>query len=128
MNRYAYSLGYFPSAPVIPTSIAAPEESDQLGPFEALVDTGADGTFVPLTLLEQLEVPVAYTTNARSHFGDKPIRVAMFTVDLILFNTLRLPSIDVVGDQWGEGIILGRNVLNLLKIQLDGPLQALKVE
>ena len=42
-------------------------------------------------------------------------------VDFILFDTIRLPDIEVVADDWGSNIIIGRNVLNKLHIQLDGP-------
>jgi len=41
-------------------------------------------------------------------------------VDLEL-DGLRLPSIFVVGDEQGDEIVLGRNVLNKLRLFLDGP-------
>jgi hypothetical protein len=34
---------------------------------------------------------------------------------------LRLPAVKVVGDERGDEIILGRNVLNGLRLLLDGP-------
>ena len=41
-------------------------------------------------------------------------------VDLIL-DSLRLPGVFVVGDEQGDEIILGRDVLNRLRLLLDGP-------
>lgn len=54
-----------------------------------------------------------------SHWG-KRRSVDIFTVDLILAG-LRLPSVEVIGDVQGQEVVLGRNVLNKLKLMLDGP-------
>lgn len=35
-------------------------------------------------------------------------------------NSLRLPGIFVVGDEQGDEIVLGRNVLNKLQLMFDG--------
>lgn len=104
-------------------NLAMPEETPQFGPDLALIDTGADGTFVPTPVLEELGVPVAYMTNVRSHLGEKLLRVSVHKVDLILFDSIRLPDMEVVSDDWGDQIILGRNVLNRLRLLLDGPSQ-----
>jgi predicted aspartyl protease len=127
MKTATYSNEYFPAAPTFPISIAVPGESPT-GNEIALIDTGADGTFVPLTLLEKMDLPITYETNVRSHLGDALYRVSIYTVDLILFDSIRLPGIKVVGDDWGHQIIIGRNVLNLLQLHLDGPRRIVKVE
>lgn len=85
-----------------------------------MVDTGADGTFVPTTLLEALDVPIEYMTNVRSHLGERSVRIAVHRIDLILFDTYRLSGIYVVSDDLNQEIVIGRNVLNLLHLQLDG--------
>jgi len=41
-------------------------------------------------------------------------------IDLEL-GDLRLPGVFVVGDEQGDEIVLGRNVLNKLRLLLDGP-------
>ncbi len=126
-NTVPYSQEYFPPAPILLVSLAVPEEAPQLGPVSALIDTGADGTFVPTTLLEESGVPVAYMTNVRSYPGEKLFRVSVHKVDLIFFDSIRLPNTEVVGDDWGEQIIIGRNVLNRLRLLLDGPSQVTNV-
>ena len=58
-------------------------------------------------------------THIRSHWGEW--RAAqLFAVDLEL-GSLRLPDVFVVGDEQGNEIVLGRNVLNKLRLLLDGP-------
>jgi len=120
MIRWPYSHEFFPPAPVLEVYLAFPERTPDIGPLTALLDTGADGTFVPTDLLEQLAVPVDYMTNVRSHLGERLHRVAVHKVDLLFSDVLRLPAIEVVSDDWGDQIILGRNVANKLVILLDG--------
>jgi len=127
MKTIAYSGDYFPSAPVLPVGIVTPGESANRHEA-ALVDTGADGTFVPTKLLEELDAPISYVTNARSHLGDMLYRVSVHNVDVILFDSIRLPGIEVAADDWGDRIILGRNVLNLLEIHLRGPAQTVAMQ
>ncbi|MGD2206357.1 MAG: aspartyl protease family protein [Anaerolineae bacterium] len=128
MNTAAYSHDYSPAAPVLPVSVALADGTPGQGTWLALVDTGADGTFVPTEILEGLQAPVVYMTNVRSHLGENLHRVAVHRVDIVLFGSLRLPGVEVVADDWGDGIILGRNVLNELRLHLDGPAETTSVE
>jgi len=124
----AYSQGYFPPAPVLPVSVAVMDGSPRQGPWLALVDIGADGTFVPMEILEELEAPLVYMTNVRSHLGEGLHRVPVHKVNLVLFDSLQLPGIEVVGDNWGDCIIIGRNMLNRLRLHLDGPGQRISLQ
>jgi predicted aspartyl protease len=123
--KTVYSHDYAPPAPVLEVGLAAPSEPAQVGPLVALIDTGADGTFVPTSLLEVLGVPVIYSTNVRSHLGEQLRRVSVHKIDLIL-GTIRLPNVDAVSDDWGDEIILGRNAFNKLRLVLDGPNQVIE--
>lgn len=127
MSKASYSNAYNPPAPVIPVKITEPGEG-QVGITQiALVDTGADGTFVPTILLEELELPIVYMTNVRSHLGERLHRVSVHKVDFVLFDSIRLPNIEVVSDDMGSNIIIGRNLLNKLQLHLDGPHQIASV-
>ena len=128
MNTARDSEDYFPAAPVLPVNLAVPGEQPAGDEFLALVDTGADGTFVPTAILEELDSQISYMTNARSHLGGNLFRVPVHKVDLILFGSLLLPTVEVVADDWGDRIILGRNVLNLLKVHLDGPARQISMK
>ena len=52
MSYYPYSNEYFPAAPVVEISLGAPGMPATLGPLNALIDTGADATLIPLTHLD----------------------------------------------------------------------------
>jgi len=127
MSKAPYSKEYNPPAPVIPVKITEPGEGLE-GPTQlALIDTGADGTFVPTTLLEELGLPIIYMTNVRSHLGERLHRVSVHKVDFVLFDSIRLPNIEVVSDDLGSNIIIGRNLLNKLQLHLDGPNEVARI-
>lgn len=121
MPKTPYSEAYDPTAPVLPLRIASPGDPINGESHLALIDTGADGTFVPVDILESLDLPVIHLVNVRAHLGDQVFRAAVHKVDLIFFDSIRFPNIDVVSDDWGNEIVLGRNILNKLSLHLDGP-------
>jgi predicted aspartyl protease len=85
----------------------------------ALLDTGSDGSPVPIVFLRQIFAPALTDTRIRSHWGEwRPAQ--LFVVDVEL-DGLRLPGVFVVGDEQGDEIVLGRNVLNKLRLLLNGP-------
>lgn len=116
--KSAYLNQYFPPFPGLPIRLGFPEESLSLGPIDALIDSGADGTLVPQVLLDELGAPLVDQIRVRSQWGEARL-AGLYTVDLGIAN-IRLPAIEVVGDPGAE-IILGRDVLNRLRLMLDGP-------
>jgi hypothetical protein len=40
---------------------------------------------------------------------------------------MRLPAVEVVADERGEEVIIGRNVLNFLVMTLNGPKRVLEI-
>lgn len=117
--NYPYLLTtYYPSIPTLEITLGYPEESLKLGPYVAIIDTGADGSMVPQAMLDELNSSIADEVRIRSHWGEWRY-VQTFTVDIGV-GALRLPAIEVVGDEEGNEIILGRNLLNKLRLLLDG--------
>lgn len=99
-------------------SVMLGEGSSQIGPFSALLDSGADATLVPTSLATQMGIAEGRRIAIRSHFGERRF-ARMYMISLRVEGIL-LPSIYVVGDA-GDEIILGRDVLNKLPLFLDGP-------
>jgi predicted aspartyl protease len=119
--KIPYLDDYTPAIPVLQIRLGYPEESLRLGPLSAIVDTGADATILPRALVDELEAPFVDEAWLSSQWGEW-FAVKTFTVD-IGFDNLRLPAVRVVADERSEEIILGRNVLNRLRLLLDGPRQ-----
>jgi predicted aspartyl protease len=123
--RHGYDTNYQPPFPALSVVLANSEEELRTAEQHALVDTGSDGTLVPMALLEDVLAPVLTETRIRSHWGEWR-SVQLFVVDIEL-NGLTLPGIFVVGDETGDDIVLGRNLLNKLYLALDGPAQMAEV-
>lgn len=115
----AFLRTYFPPMPVLDLSLCAPGSDGWNGPFTAVVDSGADYTIVPWTLLKPLDPPVVRPATLSSQWQGKR-SVYVYEVDLRI-GTMILPGIDVAGDPFSDDVLLGRNVLNRLDLRLEGP-------
>jgi len=85
----------------------------------ALVDSGADGTLVPVDLLEEVGARLVGTARIRSIFGDS--QAADIHLGSLQIGPHWLGAVRVVAGAEGDEIILGRNVLNQLVVTLNGP-------
>lgn len=117
--QFPYLASYFPPAPGLDIRLAYPSGGFVGGQLSAFVGTGADGTLVPLRLLDEIGAPIVDETRIRSHWGEWR-SVDLYTVDIEVAG-LRFPAVEVVGDERSNEIILGRNFLNWLNLLLDGP-------
>jgi predicted aspartyl protease len=116
--RRAYNDEYTPPIPTLQVRFGNPEDGLFTLPIPGIVDTGADGTIVPIQLLREIEAAVEGQHNLRSQWGESRI-VKSYVVDVEVEGVV-LPGIWVVGDDIGAEVILGRDVLNRLKLLLDG--------
>lgn len=123
--KYPYDANYEPPFPAVQVILHNSEEGLHTTTQNALLDTGSDGTLVPINYLQEILAPVITDTRLRSHWGEWR-SVQLFVVDIELDN-LRLPNIFVVGDEQGDEIILGCNILNKLRLLLDGPANSTEV-
>lgn len=123
--NFSYDADYFPPAPSIEIWLGAPDAALAVGPIQALVDTGADVSIVPLHYIEPLNVQVDNRKYLRSQWGERR-QVDTYWLDVGI-GELRLPAIEIVADELGEDIIIGRNILNNLLVTLDGPNRLLEI-
>lgn len=115
---HTYDPKYTPPVPVLPVVLYNSETGQSINCETAYLDTGADGTVVPHKLLEEIGAEVVYRNNMRSQWGESR-RVNMYSINIEVDGEY-LSAIDVVGDELGNELLLGRNVLNRLIILLDG--------
>jgi predicted aspartyl protease len=118
MSSIPYDDSYDPPAPIVSFSISA-RSTDRQVDLKGLVDTGADGTIIPVSHLREIGARRAFSAGLRSQWGERR-QVFLYLVDAQI-GDVSLRGIYVVGDELGDECVLGRNVLNRLKLLLDGP-------
>ena len=109
-----------PPAPAAEIWLARPLGTLEIGPLPALLDTGADASLIPLTYLQRLRLKPIRRKSLRSQWGEKR-NVGIYRIEMRIGDNLHLPWVEVVGDELGDEVLLGRNVLNQLRIVLNGP-------
>jgi predicted aspartyl protease len=123
--RVPFDRRYSPPAPHLEIRLAAPDEAFAERFLNALVDTGADATIVPVRHIEPLGLQVDNRKVLRSPWGERRL-VNVYLLDVGI-DDIRLPLIEIVADDRGSEVILGRSVLNRLVMVLDGPKQILEL-
>jgi predicted aspartyl protease len=114
----SYNKLYTPPIPVLPIRFYSPVTDIFVGPFDALIDTGADATLLPRSILREIGAEETSPGWLRGVTGERR-PVALYFVDIYLENQ-SYPGIRVMADVKGQEIILGRDVLNKISLFLDG--------
>ncbi len=118
MAVYDYDVDYAPPAPVCQIYLGPGGDEANYGPYKALIDTGADISILPMDYLRQIGAPQVGRDRARSVWGDAR-SVGVYAVSFKL-EGLHIRALRVLADEQGDEIVLGRTVLNRLRIVLDG--------
>lgn len=93
-------------SPVLSLQIAGPEADDWIDVTNALVDTGADATIIPDTLLSQILAVEWDEARLRSHWGEYRL-VYRYEIDIRIHGRT-FSSVLVVADDMGHDVVLGR--------------------
>jgi predicted aspartyl protease len=125
MKRFRYNAQLQPPAPFVLVTLANPLTGAEVNNVPAQIDTAADRTLLPSTVVEHLALPVV---------GDIPIggvggTVSLMTVYAVLLTspTQTALALEVVAHPNEAWVLLGRDVLNSHRVVLDGPGLALEV-
>ena len=124
MSEFPYESSYEPALPVCEVTLSVATSGHQRT-LLAVIDAGADTTLVPLDHLTQLGARRVFEANLRSQWGERRV-VYLYLVD-IRIDKITLPGIFVVGEELGQEVVLGRDVLNRVRILLDGPAKITRI-
>jgi len=113
-----YSQSYFPPAPLLQVRFGKPEDMRFTGSVEGIVDTGADITIAPIQLMREIGATIGSLQTIRSQWGEaRTVKLYLADVEV---EGINFPGIWVVGDERGKEVVLGRNLLNRMRILLNG--------
>jgi predicted aspartyl protease len=122
--KFPFNRNLSPPMPVLDVVLRNDLADLSIGPMEALVDTGADGTVVPVTYLREIKAPVVGRARLHYHLG---VRDVVLHIADVQIGELVFPGQIIVADREGRELILGRDVLNCLCLLIDGPEQITQV-
>ena len=105
------SQSYFPPDPIVQVRFGSPEEMRFTQSIGGMVDTGADMTIASIELMRSIDVTIGGLQSIRSQWGEA--------------RSVRM--LGVVDDERGQEIILGRNLLNRMRIILDGLTEEIEI-
>lgn len=116
---YRYDESYHPAMPVVELRLIAPESGQSSQSVHALVDSGADGSMMPVEVLDEIRALSVGTAVMRGLWGDRR-RVNTYLVTLEIGGHL-IRGVRVAGVATAMAAIVGRDVLNALTLTLNGP-------
>lgn len=122
VTRVSFDDTFDPPAPVLPIRISGLDEHDPAAVLRMLVDTGADCTLIPVKLARSLRLPVVDKAEIQG-VGGRPQRANVHAARIRLGSVRVLARVVALGDE----CLVGRDVLNRVVLQFDGPAQTLQV-
>lgn len=121
---WSYNQEIDPPAPFLELIVRHPEEPTLAINILAKIDTAADISAIPASLVNQLRLPPTRKLLVEGHEGVPAFVVtygAIFEVAQARFKGLRVVAFP------DDYVLLGRDILNYLYVQLNGPDLTFKV-
>lgn len=125
MIRYRYNRQVTPPAPFVNVTIRAPVSGAEASNRPAQVDTAAYRTVIPSSLVRELHLDPVHEITVTA-LGGHTITLLAYIIE-IQVHQLPPRSIKVVASDDEPYCLLGRDVLNGLRITLDGPNLSLEI-
>ncbi len=116
LYSYDYNRNYSLSAPIVAIDVYGTNANSQK--ITALIDSGADATMLPFSLLEQLGADEVETRYLRTITGRRSI-VDLYRVSIHI-GPFQIPAIRAIATDSSMEAIIGRDVLNQLIVTLNG--------
>jgi hypothetical protein len=123
--RYHYLQQLVLPAPFVNVTLQNPVTGDELRDVPAQLDTAADRTVLPDTLVQALTLPqvgailIGGVGGLAQTMPSYPVRLAVHDLPALMIEAVGSP-----GETW---VLLGRDVLNTLRLLLDGPNLVLEI-
>ena len=125
VHTFPYDEMHDPAMPVVEMVLVSPADDQESEPVSALVDSGSDGTSIPIDYLDEIGALSIGTAIMSGIWGERR-RVNLYLIHIRIGSHF-LRAIRVAGVPNEMGCILGRNVLNQLEITLNGPANAIEI-
>lgn len=126
VSTFDYDQSYSPSAPTIPITVDGNNPNHETITALAFVDSGADGTMIPIDLLEAVGAEYVNQIWLRGTAGGRQ-RLDTYSVTIHV-ETESAYGINAVATPVGSEPLIGRDVLNQLILTLNGIAEVTEVQ
>lgn len=123
-KQFPYSPARFPAIPAVTVTLRSPDGTQAIAAVLAQIDTAADRTLVPLSLLQQLGLSPLRRITARG-LGSIAQPVDEYEVDVEIPG-VAIVSTKVITHPSEPFVLIGREILNLFRVTFDGPNQVVE--
>ena len=108
-----------PPAPVARVTLRDSNNGERVHDVLMLLDSGADVTVVPQIIVDELNAAIVQDVSYEvTGFGGGVSFVSAVQLELVFLNKIFRGRFLIVDQMWG---VIGRDVLNLVSLLLDGP-------
>ncbi|NKQ34507.1 MAG: hypothetical protein HF973_02705 [Chloroflexi bacterium] len=125
MISFEYDRSYAPPMPVARIRIRSLENPDKSVVLDAIIDSGADTTFIPVRTLQELGIRKPVREAFLYGIGGFSYSVNVYMIKIEI-GPHEFFGTRVVGDEQNRAI-LGRNVINQLLLTLNGLANTLQI-
>lgn len=125
MIRYRYNTQLQPPAPFVHLLLRNPADGSELLAVPAQIDTAADRTVLPQSLVKNLGL-AQIGTMLIGGLGGITYTLPTYVV-MVGIHDLAVQPIKVVASADEEWPLLGRDILNSVRLTLDGPQSVLEI-
>lgn len=116
---YEYDSAYpGPPMPIADIRISGSDTPENYVLLSALVDSGADATFIPVRYLKRIEAKIVDKRRMRDA-SDLSYQVDIYAISLSV-GPFSHQAVEVIANRYSDVVILGRDVLNHLIVTLNG--------
>lgn len=126
MIRYTYNSQVQPPAPFVHIRLYRPDGTGDSGELPAQLDTGADRTVIPGSVVDLLQLNQLRVISVAGLGG----RLSTAPTYLVQAALREMPPVvlEVLADPGEPYVLLGRDLLNQYRVVLDGPRLTLELE
>ncbi|MEM9774152.1 MAG: retroviral-like aspartic protease family protein [Chloroflexota bacterium] len=120
-----YDNVYYPAMPVVDIVLVNPNSGEKSHSFTAMVDSGADGSIIPVRMLEFSELDEARKIRMVGVGGVSRIMDRYWVS--IEIGEIMIWGIQAMADKSNSEAIIGRDVLNQLVVTLNGLSETIEI-
>jgi predicted aspartyl protease len=117
-HEYDAEYAFGPALPVVEVAISPIDGTHNSGEMQALIDSGADTTIIPLSVLSDIDADKV--GRAQMRWGSHRSRSYDVYLVMLEIGPFQIRGVRVLADESSNEIILGRNALNQMIVTLNG--------